>query len=158
MKAFSIVADLATAVQAVALITLHLLPTGYNPVCDAVSDYGVGLYRGRFWLQTVAGGVGCLALAIALAELHPFTPTQVVVALTATAAARFLLLFFAADQQGSRFQTRHGTIHATAVSHGVEILGPRPARRNRRHPSRRDRPGTVGMKRGSSLSTSRAAQ
>ena len=42
MKAFSIIAALATAVQAVALITLHLLPTGYNPVRDAVSDYGVG--------------------------------------------------------------------------------------------------------------------
>ena len=42
MEAFSIVAALATAVQAGALIVLHLLPTGYNPVRDAVSDYGVG--------------------------------------------------------------------------------------------------------------------
>ncbi len=58
MKAFSIIAALATAVQAVALIMLHLLPTGYNPVRDAVSDYGVGRYRGWFWLQAVAGGVG----------------------------------------------------------------------------------------------------
>ena len=105
MKAFSIVAALATAVQAGALIMLHLLPTGYNPVRDAVSDYGVGRYRGWFWLQAVAGGVGCLALGIALAQLHPFTPTQVVVALIVTAAARFLLPFFATDQQGSRFQT-----------------------------------------------------
>jgi hypothetical protein len=111
MKAFSIVAALATAVQAVALITLYLLPTGYIPVRDAVSDYGVGPCRGRFWLQTVAGGVGCLALAIALVQLHPFTPTQVVVALIAAAAARFLLPIFATDQQGSRFHTRHGTIH-----------------------------------------------
>jgi hypothetical protein len=31
---------LATAVQGRALIVLHLLPTGYNPVRDAVSDYG----------------------------------------------------------------------------------------------------------------------
>ena len=38
MEAFSIVAALATAVQAAALIMLHLLPTGYNPVRDAVSD------------------------------------------------------------------------------------------------------------------------
>ena len=111
MKAFSVVAALATAVQAVALITLHLLPTGYNPVRDAVSDYGVGPYRGWFWLQAVAGGVGCLALGIALAQLHPFTPTQVVVALIVTAGARFLIPFFATDQKGSRFQTLHGTIH-----------------------------------------------
>jgi len=38
MEAFSIVAALATAVQAAALIMLHLLPTGYNPVRGAVSD------------------------------------------------------------------------------------------------------------------------
>jgi len=111
MEAFSIVAALATAVQGCALIMLHLLPTGYNPVRDAVSDYGVGRYRGWFWLQAVAGGVGCLALGIALAQLHPFTPTQVVVALIVTAGSRFLLPFFATDQQGSRFQTLHGIIH-----------------------------------------------
>ena len=111
MEASSIVAALATAVQAVALIMLHLRPTGYNPVRDAVSDYGVGRYRGWFWLQAVAGGLGCLALGIALAQLHPSTPTQVVVALIVTAAARLLIPFFATDQGGSRFQTPHGIIH-----------------------------------------------
>ena len=73
MKAFSIAAAPATAVQAVALVMLHLLPAGYNPVRDAVSDYGPGPYRGWFWLQAAAGGVGCLALGIALARLHRFT-------------------------------------------------------------------------------------
>jgi hypothetical protein len=111
MEAWSIVAALAIAVQAVALIVLHFLPTGYSAVRDAVSDYGVGRFRVWFWLQAVAGGVGCLALAIALAQLHPFTPTQAVVALIVTAAARFLIPFFATDQQGSRFQTLHGSIH-----------------------------------------------
>jgi hypothetical protein len=111
MEALGIVAALATAVQAITLIRLHLLPTGYDPVRDAVSDYGIGRYRGRFWLQAIAGGVGCLALAIALARLRPVTPTQAVIALIATAAARFLIPFFATDQKGSRFQTPHGTIH-----------------------------------------------
>jgi hypothetical protein len=60
MQAFGIVAELAIAVQAIGLIRLHLLPTGYEPVRDAVSDYGVARYRGRFWLQAVADGVGCL--------------------------------------------------------------------------------------------------
>ena len=45
MEAFSIAAAPATAVQRRALIVLHLLPTGYNPVRDAVSDYGVGHSR-----------------------------------------------------------------------------------------------------------------
>lgn len=58
------------------MIPLHLLPTAYNPVRDAASDYGVGRYRGWFWMQAAAGGVGCLALGIALAQLHPFIPTQ----------------------------------------------------------------------------------
>ena len=38
LEAFSIVAALAAAVQAAALIMLHLLPSGYNPVRGAVSD------------------------------------------------------------------------------------------------------------------------
>jgi hypothetical protein len=111
MEGFSIVAALATAVQAAALIALHVLPTGYDPVRDAVSDYGIGSYRGWFWLQAVAGGVGCIALAIALALLHPFTPTQAVVALIVAGVARFLIPFFATDQHGSRFQTAHGAVH-----------------------------------------------
>ena len=111
VEAFSIVAAIFTAFQATSLIVLHLLPTGYNPVSDAVSDYGVGPYRGWFWSQAVSGGLACLALGIALAGLHPFTPTQAVVALIVTAVSRFLIPFFATDQGGSRFQTLHGTIH-----------------------------------------------
>ena len=110
-EALSIAAAIFAAVQVGALVVLHVLPTGYDPVRDAVSDYGVGPYRGWFWVQVVAGGLACLFLAIALAQLHPFTPTQVVVALIVTAAARLLIPFFATDQGGSRFQTAHGTIH-----------------------------------------------
>jgi hypothetical protein len=77
VETLSIVAAILAAVQAGALIVLHALPTGYNPIRDAVSDYGVGPYRGWFWLQAVAGGLACLFLAIALAQLHPFTPTKV---------------------------------------------------------------------------------
>jgi hypothetical protein len=55
MEAFSVLAALATAVQAVALIGLHLLPTGYDPVRDAVSDYGVGRRAMRLLRQLLAG-------------------------------------------------------------------------------------------------------
>ena len=111
IEALSIIAALFAAVQTAALIALHILPTGYNPIRDAVSDYGVGPYRAWFWLQAVAGGLACLALGIALARLHSFTPTQVVVALIVTAVARFFIPFFATDQGESRFQTLHGVIH-----------------------------------------------
>jgi hypothetical protein len=111
VETFAIIAAIFAAIQIAALVALHVLPTGYDPVRDAVSDYGVGPYRSWFWLQAVAGGVACLALAIALSRLHPFTPTQVVGALIVTAVARFLIPFFATDQGGSRFQTAHGTVH-----------------------------------------------
>jgi Protein of unknown function (DUF998) len=88
-----------------------VLPTGYNPVRDAVSDYGVGRYRAWFWAQAVAGGVAGLALAIALAETTPSVPTLVIAMLVISAVARFLIPVFATDQHGSRFQTVHGTIH-----------------------------------------------
>jgi hypothetical protein len=107
----SIIAAVAVAVQTAALIALHVLPTGYSPVRDAVSDYGVGRYRAWFWGQAVAGGIACLALAIALAQTTPSVPTLVVVMLVIAAIARFLIPAFATDQHGSRFQTMHGTIH-----------------------------------------------
>jgi hypothetical protein len=88
-----------------------VLPTGYNPVRDAVSDYGVGHYRAWFWAQAVAGGIAGLALAIALAETTPSVPALVIAMLVISAVARFLIPAFATDQHGSRFQTVHGTIH-----------------------------------------------
>jgi hypothetical protein len=111
VQALSIVAAVAVAVQAGALIALHLLPTGYDPRHDAVSDYGIGRYRGWFWAQAVAGGVAGLALAIALAETTPSIPTLVVVMLLISVVARFLIPLFPTDQHGSRFQTLPGTIH-----------------------------------------------
>ena len=111
MEAFSIVAALATAVQGCALVVLHLLPTGYNPVRDAVSDYGVGPYRGWFWLQAVAGGVGCLALGIALAQLHPFTPTPGGRGADRDRRVPAVHPVLRHRPGGSRFQTRHGIIH-----------------------------------------------
>jgi hypothetical protein len=46
VQTFSIVAIVGTAVQKIARVGLHLLPTGYNAKVDAVSDYGVGRWLG----------------------------------------------------------------------------------------------------------------
>jgi hypothetical protein len=46
---FSIVTIVTIAVQTIALIALHLLPTGYDPKADAVSDYGIEDYPTREW-------------------------------------------------------------------------------------------------------------
>ncbi len=111
VRAFGVIAVVAVSVQVVILVTLHVLPTGYRPVRDAISDYGVGRYRSYFWGQLVAGGVACIGVALALSRLHPYVPTFVVAMLLANAAARFLMPAFPTDQSGSRFQTVTGTVH-----------------------------------------------
>jgi hypothetical protein len=111
VRAFGVVALLAVVVQAVLLVSLHVLPTKYDPVHDAISDYGVGEYRGYFWAQLVAGGSACIALALSLGSLHPYVPALAVVMLAANGAARFLMPAFPTDQSGSRFQTAKGRVH-----------------------------------------------
>lgn len=111
IRMFSVVAVLAAAIQLVLLCVLHALPTGYDPIHDAISDYGVGKYRSLFWAQLVAGAMGCTALALAMTRLHPYVPTLVVTLLLANAVARLLMPAFPTDQNGNRFQTGKGVVH-----------------------------------------------
>ena len=111
VETLSIVAAAAMAVGTAALVVLHRLPTGYDPIHDAVSDYAIGRYRAWFWLFAASGAVSGLALAIALARSHPSKPTLAVAMLLLSAGARFLLPLFPTDQSGSRFQTVRGTVH-----------------------------------------------
>jgi hypothetical protein len=78
---------------------------------DAVSDYGIGAYRGVFWTQTLAGAVACFALAVALGDASPSIPALVIVMLVIAGVARLLIPVFPTDRDGSRFQTERGTIH-----------------------------------------------
>ena len=96
VETFSIVTGVAIGVQTIALlIALHLLPTGYDPRIDAVSDYGIGKYRGLFWTQALAGAVGCFTLAVALGDAKPSMPTEAIVLLVIAGLARlFLFLSF----------------------------------------------------------------
>lgn len=111
VETLSVIAAIAMAVSTGALVVLHVLPTGYSPVRDAVSDYAIGGHRALFWTFTTAGAVSGLALAIALARSHPSKPTLTVTMLLLSAAARLLIPVFPTDQNGSRFQTPKGTIH-----------------------------------------------
>src|ERR1700683_5645658 len=54
VSAFSVLAVIAATAQLGILVTLHVLPTKYDPVHDAISDYGVGDYRRYFWAQSAA--------------------------------------------------------------------------------------------------------
>src|SRR6202167_6159932 len=125
-------------VGAAALVLLHVLPTGYNPVHDAVSDYAIGRYRAGFWVFATAGAVSGVALAIALARSDPPKPTLTIAMLLLSGAARVLIPLFPTDQSGGRFQTLTGTIHmvlavvifasiAVAASNLGGTLGHEPA-------------------------------
>jgi hypothetical protein len=138
VETLSIIAAVAMAIGTGALLLLHLLPTGYSPIRDAVSDYAVGRYRAGFWVFTTAGAVSGLALAIALARSHPAKPTLTVAMLLLSAGARVLVPMFPTDQAGNRFQTPTGTIHmvlavaifasiAVAASNLGGTLGHEPA-------------------------------
>ena len=111
VSAFGVIAIVAVSVQVVILVALHALPTGYHPVRDAISDYGVGRYRGYFWAQLVAGALACAFVAFALADLHPYAPTVVVALLLANTVARLLMPAFSTDQSGNRFGSAKGTVH-----------------------------------------------
>src|ERR1700691_4559256 len=111
VSAFSVLAVIAATAQLGILVTLHVLPTKYDPVHDAISDYGVGDYRRYFWAQLAAGALACICVAVALTGLHPYAPALVVVLLLANATARLLMPAFPTDQSGNRFETVKGTIH-----------------------------------------------
>jgi uncharacterized protein DUF998 len=106
-----------------------VLPTKYDPVRDAISDYGVGDYRRYFWAQLAAGALACICIAVALTGLHPYVPTLVVVLLLANAAARLLMPAFPTDQSGNRF----GTVNAPHHQHHPHLhAAMRDAPRRRR--------------------------
>ena len=124
VETLGIIAAVAMAVSTGALLLLHLLPTGYNPIRDAVSDYAIGSYRALFWTFVIAGAVSGFALAIALSQSRPSKPALAVAMLLLSAAARVLIPVFPTDQDGSRFQTRKGTIHmilAVAIFASIAI-------------------------------------
>jgi hypothetical protein len=92
------------------LIYVHTLPTGYQPLRDAVSDYGVGRYR--FWYRgaAVALGVASILLAVALARAVDPAPMGVIVALVAFGLARLAIVAFPTDLDRRR-RTTSGRVH-----------------------------------------------
>jgi hypothetical protein len=135
------VAAIAFASLCVAcLVVLHLAPTGYSPLRNAVSEYGVGGYAWWYRAQAACAGTAAVLLAAALArDLDP-APRRVVALLCVFAVSRVAIGFFPTDLIGSTERTRTGVIHALlalvafasiswaaatlpASEHGAEWLG-----------------------------------
>jgi hypothetical protein len=95
--AIGILAFLATLGCLAALVRVHLLPTGYRPVSNAVSDYGVGAYKGYYRAQTAAIAYAALLVAAGIARsVHP-VPQLLVYLLMTFAAARLAIPSFPTD-------------------------------------------------------------
>jgi hypothetical protein len=100
----------ATSVCAMALIYVHTRPTGYDPVRDAVSDYGVGPYR--FWYRAAAltlGSAGILLASGIAATVRP-EPVFVVALLVVFGVARIAIVGFPVDLDRRR-RSRAGRVH-----------------------------------------------
>ncbi len=89
---------------------MHLLPTGYRPMRNAVSDYGVGRYRAFYRAQTTASAIAGICLAGALHSGVDPAPRRVIVLLLVFAAARLVIPSFPTDIE-RRKPTRAGRIH-----------------------------------------------
>ncbi|HEX6788947.1 MAG TPA: DUF998 domain-containing protein [Gaiellaceae bacterium] len=118
-SAFAAIALAGTLACAGALVVLHLLPTGYKPLEDAVSDYGVGRFRLWYRAQTTANAIAAVALAVALGAALKPEPRRVIVLLVVFAIARFLIPWFPTDLRGTG-PTPTGRRHALLA--GVAFL------------------------------------
>jgi hypothetical protein len=94
-----------TAGCVVCLVYLHLAPTGYSPVRNAVSEYGVGRYGLWYGLQATLAGIAAICLAVALGH-----PSTVVTLLVVLGAARIAIGWFPTDA-ASEQPTRRGAVH-----------------------------------------------
>jgi hypothetical protein len=108
--ALGVLAALTTLACLGALVRVHLLPTGYRPVTNAVSDYGVGEFSRYYRWQTAASAYAALFVAAALTRtVHP-VPQLPVFLLLVFAAARLVIPSFPTDLDRSE-PTVTGRLH-----------------------------------------------
>jgi hypothetical membrane protein len=108
--ALGIVAVVSAVICLVSIALLHVLPTRYDPVRNAVSDYGVGPYQRWYHTALVALAVAGFATAIASAGSIRPEPVSVIGFLVAFGVVRILISLFPTDIEGQP-ATRTGRIH-----------------------------------------------
>lgn len=110
IAAFGAVAAVATLACLAALVRVHQLPTGYQPLRNAVSDYGVGRFARYYRFQTAALAIAAVFVALALARAVDPAPRLPIVLLLVFAAGRIAIPWFPTDVNRLR-PTRAGRIH-----------------------------------------------
>lgn len=100
------------SVGVIALVALHLRPTGLSPTRNAVSQYGISAYRSGYRVQTIAFGVAGLGAAIGLGTLRGSVAPLVVLCVL-FALSRLTISWFPMDEPGTKVTTtgrRHGLL------------------------------------------------
>lgn len=109
---FASISLVATLAYLGVLVTLHVLPTGYDPVHHAVSDYAVGKYGYLFRIGLWVSSFGALTLAVALIRGvgSPPLPSRALVFLFLIPVARIGMTLFPTDLEGKGL-SRTGIVH-----------------------------------------------
>lgn len=92
------------------LVVLHVSPTGYSPVHDAVSNYGVGRYAWGYRTQVVTIGAAAGLEALAFAR-DATAGAAGIVWLLVYAVSRVAIAWAPTDLPGAE-RTRTGRVHA----------------------------------------------
>jgi hypothetical protein len=125
-RAFPTVALTGMIYFGLTVVALHFLPTGYNPMTQAVSDYGVGPYAVWMDLAFFAFGIGIVALAISLARfaLSSRLGRVGVLLLSIAGVCIFTVGFFPTDLEGAPL-TATGVVHVnlSALAFIALVLG-----------------------------------
>ena len=111
------------------LIALHLLPTGFHPIHDPVSNYAVSHYGFLYRIQAFSSGVSGVCLLMWFASSGITLPFLGIVALVCYSFSRMSIIFFPTDVKPPR--TIKGTIHIilaiftfTGIAMAAGILTP----------------------------------
>ena len=108
----ALVSLIATLGYLALFVALHVLPTGYHPVQEAVSDYAVGPYGYLFRAGLYVSSLGVLALAFLLVVGvgSPPVASRDLVYLLAIPLTRIGMTLFPTDLEGTA-RTRTGILH-----------------------------------------------
>ncbi len=109
---FALISLLGSIIYVVVVLALHVLPAGYDPRHNAVSDYGVGQYAPLFRVSLWAGSIAAAALpaGLALGVGSPPLISRDLVFLGLVAVSRIGESLFPTTVEGRRL-TRTGALH-----------------------------------------------
>ena len=110
---------IALGVVLASLVYLHVAPTGLSPLRNAVSQYGITVYRTGYRIATIAFGVVGIAVAAGIEQAEAsHEPTAVLVLLAIFALSRGAISWYPMDAPGTP-QTATGRAHWAARRRSV---------------------------------------